>query len=934
MSTLVLNGWPAIAQAGVAAVGGKAAALARLAALDFPVPAGLAVPAAVGQAWLGPQDGPLHAACLQAAQALADDHGAALQALAPRLRQHPPPEALVDALRLALAQPPWQGQACAVRSSAPQEDSAVASFAGIHRSVLNVAGPEAVADAVVEVWASLWTPAAVAYRQRIGLPHTQAAMAVLVMPLVAARAAGIAFSCEPSTGRDDRLVVHANHGLGDSLVDGVAAGDEAVLQVNRQDECLDLVAYRLGPKQQHSRPRAAGGTERHATAPAQAGQRVLSDAQVLQLGQLLRLAATALGDVTQAQDMEWAWDGARFWLLQARPVTATARCTYPALQGLPDIWSRGNTVDVLPHPLSPVEWTTGLGTCNTMLESGWRLAGYPLHPGIQRVRIIEGRMYLNMSVLQWECFDGFGLLPGATNRMAGGHQPEIPVPPPSPAHQRQVGLRKLRYMLRGERLRRRGRRQIAELQRHWKDWRQRPLPTDDASRSALLRALMQRVRTCDGMLFMQGSGAGALSTLVDMLEARLPGEGHAVAAALMAGGPRSVSAQQGYDLVAVAQTAQADDAARAWLAQPGDQRGDWRGLPTDSPFRQAFAAFIERYGHRGIYETYLRNPRWFERPDDLLDSLPDLARKDMAALAQHQRDSAAQAWQRVKAACPWWQRMAVRGVLRAAQRDSNDREAARSGFIGGAEPLRRLLLAIGHDWAGRGWLDEAADILCLMAHETRAVLDGQRPGPALRPLVARRKADLQRWQQTVPREVVVQGDASRLRSPGQAAHPIDHRGSAGHAGIAQHTDAQHTDAHHTAARHHGPTDGAGLVLRGVAVGSGQATGRVRQVRDPADGAALRPGEVLLAPSTDPAWTPLFLRAAALVVETGGFMSHGAIVAREFGIPAVVNLPGAMARLHDGDLVRVDSATGTVTRLAAPDPTAPAPPASAAVPASA
>jgi pyruvate,water dikinase len=110
--------------------------------------------------------------------------------------------------------------------------------------------------------------------------------------------------------------------------------------------------------------------------------------------------------------------------------------------------------------------------------------------------------------------------------------------------------------------------------------------------------------------------------------------------------------------------------------------------------------------------------------------------------------------------------------------------------------------------------------------------------------------------------------------------------------------------------------GEGSVWRGVATGTGVARGRVRVLRHPAEGKALLPGEILVAPSTDPGWTPLFLQAAGLVVETGGYMSHGAIVAREFALPAVVNLPGIMEVLRDGDQIEVDGMRGEVRLIGA------------------
>lgn len=879
----LLADWPAILRAGVCAVGGKAATLARLAELQFPVPQGLVVPSGWYHDWIAES----LAACLEASKRSAIDGGEAIRSLHAQLRGRQAPDALKTAIGRAMHLAPWLGSACVVRSSAPDEDSAHASFAGIHHTTLNVSGIQAISQAVVDVWASLWTSTAVAYRHLIGLTNEHADMAVLIMPLVRAEAAGVGFNCDPTTGRLDQIVISANFGLGESIVGGLADCDEAVLQISSVDETLTLARYRTGTKQQSSRPLPSGGTALQAAATHLSDGRVLNEAQAVQLGQLLRLAATALGDVETTFDMEWAFDGQRFWLLQARPVTAAARCTYPALEALPDIWSRGNTVDVLPDPLSPIEWATVLSTCNSMLDGACRLAGFPLHPGIQRVRIVDGRMYLNMSVIQWECFDGFGLTPSATNRLVGGHQPEIPVAKPDAANRWKHLQRKLRYGWRATALRRKGRRQVATLQTMCREWRHRAMPACDHERLRLIRTWLSEVRASDGLLFMQGSGGGAVTMLVDMLAAKHPGEGESMAAALMAGGRPSVSAQQGYDLVAVSRIARNDPVARAWLGEPGPQRGTWRALPADNPFRRAFSDFIDRYGHRGIYETYLRNPRWYEEADDLLDSLPALAELNLAEIARRQQAATTETWRRLKASWPWWRRAILNLVLSAARRDSNDREAARSGFIAGAEPLRRLLLAIGSDWRERGWLEYDAQVLLLMIHEIEAVLDGTRPGTALKALVKRRQTQFQIYERRVPEDVIIEGgEASATPANALRAEAGRHEGNKPHDNV----------------------------LCGVAVGSGKGAGPVRRVLTPSDGTTLRDGDVLLAPSLDPAWTPLMLRASALIVETGGFMSHGATVAREFGIPAVVNLPGVLAKLRDGEMVQVDGTKGTVTRL--------------------
>lgn len=872
--------WPAILAAGAERVGGKAWTLARLDALDFPVPPGLAIPVEAARAWL---DGSGLRDELLRACAAGDESG--LAQLHDRLLPHPPDPALLDALEAALDTPAWRGQALAVRSSSPQEDTAAASFAGIHRSHLNVGGRDGLARAIASVWASAWTPAAAAYRRRLGLGN-DADMAVLVMPLVAAEASGIGFTCDPRNGRDDRLLIHANWGLGESLVGGQSAGDEALLGETPLDAELHLLAYRTGAKALASRPAATGGTTLDPVPAQQAAARVLTDAQALRLGNLLRLAALALDFSRPAWDCEWAWDGGRFWLLQARPVTAMGRNTYPGLADQPDIWSRGNTRDVVPDPLSPMDWSASRKLVGRLLEAGYRLGGYPVLPGAQRAGLFHGRLYLNLSLIQWEGYHAFAVEPAAMNRLVGGHQPEIRVTRLGWRERLARSGRMARYMARAGALRKRGRREMEAAARFSAAWRARPLPEDAAGLAAEMRRVVRLYAEAEGLHFLQGSGGASLSLLVDLLEAALPGEGHALASALLAGGKPSVTAQQSYELIALARAAMADPATRDWLERHRRKGGDWRALPADNPFRAGFAAFLERYGHRGIYETYLRNPRWREQPGYLLDSLPDLAATDLDALAARRREAAARAAARIREALPWWKRTLANMLAGKAAIESNDREAARSALVAHTEALRLILLDIGRRWMQRGWLPAAADVFLLLDSEVMALLDGIRPGAASGALIQARRRQWQAWWDETPPEYFLAG--------------------AGRSAPAAHAPA--------------PASAAGEYA-GTAVGSGSARGPARLLRSPEDGRRLQRGDILVAPSTDPAWTPLFLKAGGLVMETGGFMSHGAIVAREFGIPAVVNLPGILARIRDGDLIEVDGAGGRVRLLAPKDTSA-------------
>lgn len=788
-----------------------------------------------------------------------------------RARGNGVPDELRARLRDELTSRGWREQPLAVRSSAVGEDAASASFAGIFLSRLNVRGEAALCAAVADVWSSLDTPVAAAYRERLGLAG-EPAMAVIVMPLLAAEAAGIAFTCDPVSGRGDRIIVHANWGLGESLVGGEVVGDEYVFTEDTTD-IWRLRTARTGSKTTASFPAPAGGTERRPLAADKAGTPVFDAGRAEALAALLRDAAVALDFVAPFHDLEWVWDGWQFWLTQIRPVTRRPHHTYDGLRGQPAIWTRGNTCEIMPEPLQPMDWNFSRRGCNDLLEQGWKLAGFPVLPGVQRAGLFDGCLYLEASVMQWEAWCGIGLPPKQFNALMGGHQPVIAVSPPGWRERLRRIANILRYLRRAPALGRRGDAEVAAARALERELRTVPLPEDPADIVHLLHRLLRPARESRGMFFLQGSGGGSLSLLLDTLERAFPGESEAIGAALLAGGEPSVTAAQGYALLDLAQRAKrARDPAR----------------PQDDPeFAEAFAAFLDEYGHRGHYETYLRNPRWREVPERLLEQLPALAEVDIEAMRARQQSLAAAAWARIRRELPFWYRPLLRAQVRAANRDCNRREAARSAMIALLSAGRRLWLLIADRLVREGALERRDDIFLLMPAEVQRHAFGQLPAAGLRARVAARALRFSAWQAATPREWLSIAPAGADGTAGslQAVPPR----AAGDRGVAS--------------------------FRGVATGTGVARGSVRRLRHPSEGPALQPGEILVAPSTDPGWTPLFLKAGGLVVETGGYLSHGAIVAREFALPAVVNLPGILDALQDGEMVEVDGLRGEVRRCA-------------------
>lgn len=845
MEARVLD-WPAAAAAGAAVAGGKGWQLGRMAKLGVPVPDGMVL---------------------------------AAEASRGRAPGDAVPEAVWAALSQALAARGWHHTPVAVRSSAPQEDSAQRSFAGIHETRLNVIGAQALAQAVQAVWDSAYTPQAVAYRQRFGIDPADTAMAVVIMPMLTAVASGLAFTADPLTGRDDHIVINAHWGLGEALVGGHADGDVDRLEVLPEDDTLRVLDRQIGRKRRMTRALPEGGTELADTSTEEAQRAVLDDAQRLALATLARDTARALDFAQPRYDIEWVWDGQRFWIVQARPITARARHTYAALQTQPTFWTRGNTREVFPAPLSPIDWTLYGHAANRMLTLAYSLAGYPLLPGLQHAGLFAGRVYLDVSLMQWEAWDAFGIQPNAINRMLGGTQPEIAVPSTTWRQRLGRAARLVRYLMQAGAARRHAQSDLNRARKEAAQWREEDWPETAGELATCLRERFATVRRADGLFFLQGSAGGSVSGLVDMLEKQCPGEGQALAAALMAGAEPSVTAQQSYDLMALAQTAAADAEALAWLRSDTRMGAQWaQQLPAHSAFRQQFGAFLARYGHRAIEESDFRRPRWREQPDYLFDVVVGLIGSDAHALRQRQQAASRQAWQRL----PAWLRPIVRAMLKGAVRDSNQREAARSALVAYLEALRVGLLKLGDKLAGNDGLDTPEDIFNLTLDECVAAGSGNLPLRFAAERARERRKQLERWAAEPEADIVTEhGEVPAAAST--SGMPIRD------------------------------------TWRGTAVGAGMVQGPARLVDHAAAGTALQAGDVLVAPSTDPAWTPLFLKASALVMETGGYLSHGAIVAREFGIPAVVNLPGIRAQLKNGDAIRVDGNAGVVSRVAAESP---------------
>ena len=346
---------------------------------------------------------------------------------------------------------------------------------------------------------------------------------------------------------------------------------------------------------------------------------------------------------------------------------------------------------------------------------------------------------------------------------------------------------------------------------------------------------------------------------------------------LLAGTGAVTSAEHGYAIFDLAAAARADAEALRWLdsRQPAT---DWVNLPPGSTFRARLSDFLDRFGHRAVYEADYLNPRWVEDPSYVLDQVRYALANPQAADPREAARRVREAAESTVRSASAWRRPVIFWLARKLRGAMAVRESAKSAMAALALVSKRMALEVGRRLVAAGHLDQPGDVLHLSAADLVCWLEGWWDGAGARRLAADRARQREAWlaEETPPDEITEEPD--------------------GRVSTREHLPTRHGDN-----------------WSGIGAAPGRARGSAHIIRHPNEASRFQPGEVLVAPSTDPGWTPLFLRASAIVMASGGYLSHGAIVAREYGIPAVVNVPGILTDVQSGDTLLVDGDSGTVVR---------------------
>lgn len=873
---LVLN-WQEAYTAGPEIVGGKAWNLGRLVRYGFAVPPGVALVAAAYEEFIaqnGLRDLIKRVADQVSLESLANGAGNNdLKLLHEKIASGTMPSALAEMIVKALRETGLWESPLAVRSSATCEDSAEASFAGIHDSFLNVRGLPGILSAIQKCYASIWSERAVTYRRKLSISDFNVAPAVVLMQMAPAVSAGVAFSCDPRSGQEEQMVISANFGLGESVVSGTVDPDEYLVIFDHMAPRPRLAEVQRGRKEYRTITADTGGTARDSVA-VRSGEQVLPEQGILRLAALVQLVFLALGDGETHQDIEWVYDGECFLLVQARPVTALSHYTYPCLRTQPTFWSNANLRDALPMVQTPLNWSISKPMIDHIFITQYGSSGYQVDRSATRSRLFNGRAYFNLAQLQWECYDAYGISPARYNSFMGGHQPEIRLPEhESFTHRAGRLIRNLRLMRHLSGIKKDATDIFRALTGQIDTLRQRELAgLSDRELIGILQDADRLFRQAEPLMVMLSSGGAIFMTLPPLLGRYAPGQGQALTMTLLSGQEGITSADHGTRLAELAALLEQDRAAAAYCATEPFIPDDWINLPEESPFRAAFRRFLDDYGHRCVYELDYRNPRWYEDPTYLLQTVCTMRGTTFQDTRERQRNRQKEAWQTIRARVPrllhgMIRRMVVQGGIDAANREMSKSVLVRIGDI-----HRRVIIEIDRRLVERGMTTDRDDVFFLFWPELRALMNGEWNGVGIVERVEDRKVRHAACEAISAPDLIQEGRSFDTE-------PLP--------------------------------EVTGTELTGLAVSSGHARGTARLIEHPVDGGHLQSGDVLVAPSTDPAWTPLFLRAAALVTETGGFISHGAIVAREYGIPAVVNARGAMTRLEDGRVIVVDGDSGRV-----------------------
>lgn len=755
-------------------------------------------------------------------------------------------------------------QAFAVRSSSTAEDLPQASFAGQYDSFLNIRGIEAVLDHISRCWASAFSDRAVLYRIENGVEHN-AALAVIVQNMVSPEVSGVLFTADPTSDSRETTAINAAFGLGEALVSGLVSPDTYCV---REQQITKKV---IGAKELAYYPAEAQGTVVKPSTASERKAQALTDAQILELADLGKTIEAHFGF---PQDIEWCLANGVFYIVQSRPITAL----YP----IPEMRGESKQVFVsVGHQQMMTDAMKPLGlsfylltTPAPMVTAGGRLF-VDITP---RLATEEGRQSLLSTLGASDPLMKDGLLtlfehpdfrlPETSNQDADPSKATVRAPgvevnsAPNPQTvpnliaQHQVSIAALRKNI------------------------------STKSGPELFRFIREDIKTLRSNLF-QGmdviTAAMQASAWLNQKIADWLGEKNA-ADILAQGVEHNITSQMGLDLLDLADVIRPYPEIISYLEQTRESNflDELRQFEGGNEVRQAILVFLEKYGVRCEGEIDITRPRWAENPRALIPIIlsniknfePGDGRKLLAEQRQRALNKINEILGRLQNLPDGEQKAAEAKLMIDTLRSySGYREYPKYVMVTWYYIYKQALLQEAEKLVHEGLIEQPEDVYYLTFDEFEAAvvileLDVK--------IIEKRKREYRFFQRLTPPRIMI--------SDGEI--------------IAGKYNTENLPPN---------------AIPGLAVSNGIVEGRARVILNLED-ANLEEGDILVTTFTDPSWTPLFLSIKGLVTEVGGLMTHGSVIAREYGIPAVVGAVDAVKRIKDGQRIRVNGTEGYIELL--------------------
>lgn len=857
MNTHYVKSLQNVSQEDFSSAGGKGANLGEMIRAGLPVPHGFVVLTSAYHDFV--ETNRLQEEIDQIVEHLRADDMTALQeaseAINELFEQSIIPDTIVSEITSMYEQ--LEGEPVAVRSSATAEDLPGTSFAGQYNTYLNVTGPDEVCKAVRRCWASLWNARAISYRLTQGIPHN-VAFAVIVQEFIDGEKAGILFTANPVNGRRDQMVINASWGLGEAIVSGTVSPDQWVVEKSGT-----IVETHISKKEVMT-VRKKGGTSTIETPQDLQEAPVLTQTDILAL---CSLAQKTESYFNSPQDIEWVCDQGKFYLVQTRPITSLFPVPQPEPdpeKGLRVYMSLNFAGQGITEPLTPmgVEAFRLLYYGFSVIAWGRRARKYP-----DWVKVAAGRVYLDLTDLVGtttgnmfvESIAGKDPVTGQAldqflerNKDSFVKKGRLKIPLRLILLvPRLIGLM-LYGMVNPQKVRKK---MVAAAEREINQLEKA---------AAGLQGVEERLQFIEEaavnvmvMMVEQSTtfsvGFVALERAEKLIEDWLGGV--AVLDPIRQSLPYNPTTEMSMALLEISQK----------FKEEGIEPSD------DDP---AVINFLKRFGHRAVLEVDMGLPRWREDPSYVIDILNLYKEGDPSKKIEKFHEGAVRAEKTIKEiGLQVRQRKSrvnawvINHLLHCFREIAGLRERPKFDLVRSFSIFRSVLHDVGKELVSQGRLDTADDIFFVTFSDIES-------GGDLRPVVLTNRDEYYREleRKLVPR---------LMTSTGESIYTVREQEEA--------------------------------KLTGIPVSPGVYEGRVRIIHHP-KGAQLEPGEVLVTRSTDPAWTPLFINAGALIMETGGPISHGSIVAREYGIPAVANVAEATTRLETGQHIRVNGVSGEIVVL--------------------